>query len=206
MPQDTSQFTPAQILAAGQRSETDGRLQNAIQFYRYLVEQHPGAVETQAAREALARLSLERVANGGPDRSAAGPVDTRSTTGPPPPASGADDLPRTLRRAQAAAEARARGDVDAERKRRPRSRFLAGRVVAGIMSVVGGLAALWGCVRAGIASAAPSELADVLSLLPGQLSAAAMTMPAELLIVGGLLAVLAGQLASAAFLAVRSRG
>lgn len=50
------QFTPAQILEAGQRAEADGRIDHAIQFYRHLVEHYPYEQEAALARDGLGRL------------------------------------------------------------------------------------------------------------------------------------------------------
>jgi hypothetical protein len=51
-----SQFTPAQILEAGQRAEADGRFEHAKQFYRHIVEHHPHTREFGLARDGLGRL------------------------------------------------------------------------------------------------------------------------------------------------------
>ena len=51
------QFTPAQILDAARRAESDGRTDYALKFYGHLVEQFPNSPEGVAASEALARLS-----------------------------------------------------------------------------------------------------------------------------------------------------
>lgn len=51
-----SQFTPAQILEAGQRAEADGRFEHAKQFYRHIVEHHPHTREFALARDGLGRL------------------------------------------------------------------------------------------------------------------------------------------------------
>jgi hypothetical protein len=51
-----SQFTPEQILEAGQRAESEGRIEYALQFYRHLTDQHRGTLEARRAADALARL------------------------------------------------------------------------------------------------------------------------------------------------------
>lgn len=60
MAQAKPQFTPEQILEAGRRAEAQGQLDYAIQFYRHLTDHHANAPQTQAAREALARLGQGR--------------------------------------------------------------------------------------------------------------------------------------------------
>ena len=61
------QFTPGQILEAGQRAETEGRIDFAQQFYRHLVDHYPGTPEAGAAQQRLARLFPQQPAmtNGG---------------------------------------------------------------------------------------------------------------------------------------------
>lgn len=57
MVQTQMQYSPAQILAAARRAETDGRREYALQFFHHLTEQFPESQEAAAAREAIARLS-----------------------------------------------------------------------------------------------------------------------------------------------------
>ncbi|HUS96151.1 MAG TPA: hypothetical protein VMX97_05360 [Hyphomicrobiaceae bacterium] len=57
MAHSNPQFTPAQILAAGQRAEADGRIDDAIQFFRHLAEHYPETQEAGDAGEALARIT-----------------------------------------------------------------------------------------------------------------------------------------------------
>lgn len=73
--QEPPQFTPAQVLEAGQRAESEGRLEFAIQFYRHLVDQYPGSSEAAAAQSGLSRLA------GGPPPAPAG---RRGGNNPPP--------------------------------------------------------------------------------------------------------------------------
>ena len=56
MAQGSHQFTPSQILEAGRRAETEGRIEYAIQFYRHLTDHLARTPEAAAAREALTRL------------------------------------------------------------------------------------------------------------------------------------------------------
>lgn len=56
MAQGSQQFTPSQILEAGRRAESEGRIEYAIQFYRHLTDHLGRTAEAATAREALARL------------------------------------------------------------------------------------------------------------------------------------------------------
>lgn len=66
MPQATAHYSAAQILEAGRRAESEGRLEYAVQFYRHLTDFHAAAPEAATAREALARISARRTAEGPP--------------------------------------------------------------------------------------------------------------------------------------------
>ncbi|MCB1511429.1 MAG: hypothetical protein KDJ36_11040, partial [Hyphomicrobiaceae bacterium] len=57
MPQGPAQYTPQQILEAGQRAEADGRFEYANQFYHHLAEHYPKTPEARFAREGIQRLS-----------------------------------------------------------------------------------------------------------------------------------------------------
>lgn len=50
-------FTPAQVLDAGLRAETEGRYDFALQVYRHLVVQYPMTPEAYSAQEGMARLA-----------------------------------------------------------------------------------------------------------------------------------------------------
>jgi hypothetical protein len=54
------QFTPRQILEAGLRAENVNQLEHAAQFYRFLLDHHAGAPETEAARGHLRRINSQR--------------------------------------------------------------------------------------------------------------------------------------------------
>lgn len=60
MAQEQGRFSPAQILMAAEKAENDGRLEHALQFYRYIVEQQSGAPEAEFARSAMDRLTPSR--------------------------------------------------------------------------------------------------------------------------------------------------
>jgi hypothetical protein len=61
------QYTPAQILEAGQRAEADGRFEHAKQFYRHVVDHYPYSSEFSLARDGLGRLSARGGRAGGQD-------------------------------------------------------------------------------------------------------------------------------------------
>jgi hypothetical protein len=61
-----AQFSPGQILDAGRRAESDGRIGYAIQFYRHLTDHHGWSPEAAIAKEALARLQNFRPAEPAP--------------------------------------------------------------------------------------------------------------------------------------------
>lgn len=81
MPPSSPQFTPAQVLQAGRRAESDGRDDLAEHFYRHVVEHYGATVEASAAREGLVRLQ-GRI-GGSPVVASATPVISRPY--PPPP-------------------------------------------------------------------------------------------------------------------------
>lgn len=56
MAQSSPQFTAAQVLEAGQQADAGGNRDYAIQFYRHIVDHHPGSSEAVLAREGLLRL------------------------------------------------------------------------------------------------------------------------------------------------------
>jgi hypothetical protein len=72
--QEPRQFTPAQVLEAARRAEGEGRGEFALQLYRHLVANHPGSPEALAAQGAMARFG-----GGSPTSQGVG------RTGPPPP-------------------------------------------------------------------------------------------------------------------------
>jgi hypothetical protein len=56
-PRDTPEFTPAQVLDAARRAESEGRTEFAVQFYRHLATSFPGTPEAAAAEAGLSHLS-----------------------------------------------------------------------------------------------------------------------------------------------------
>lgn len=56
MVQTSQQFTPPQLLEAGHRAESEGRLDLASQFYRHLTEHYAFTGEAAEARNGLGRV------------------------------------------------------------------------------------------------------------------------------------------------------
>lgn len=59
MTAQTPTYTAAQYLEAARRAEAEGRIDHALQFYRFLAEQHGATSEGAEAREGLFRLRSE---------------------------------------------------------------------------------------------------------------------------------------------------
>ena len=109
------QFTPAQLLDSGRRSEAEGKFDIADQFYRHLTEHYAQSPEAAEAHNGIGRIgaiqSQAWQANGG--------------------TSSADVAPRTAR-------------VPRRRPGVPRKRYRASRVLAQAASAAGWLLALFG--------------------------------------------------------------
>lgn len=58
---DKTTYTPAQILDAAQRAESEGRIEYAIQFLKHVATGFPGSPEAEAAIESLGRLGTAAV-------------------------------------------------------------------------------------------------------------------------------------------------
>lgn len=57
MSQAYPQFTPVQILEAGQRAFAEGRVEYAAQFFKHLIDHYSDTAEAASAREAMARVN-----------------------------------------------------------------------------------------------------------------------------------------------------
>lgn len=189
MTQAYPQFTPVQILEAGQRALADGRHDYAAQFFQHLIDHYGDAPEAASAREAMARIGGQAPVqvngySGGDHARAAGaikpapPPGGRFASGPsvaqgqphnvgqprpvqhapaprqpePPhlrhePSFGAQepatDLPRHLTRHSAPPEpvADPRGSGYAAPQRNlvpaPEKHYIIGRVIAGLLLLIG---------------------------------------------------------------------
>ena len=189
--QTPQQFTPSQILDAGQRAEAEGRYDFALQFYRHLTAHYPHTREAAVAHEASQLLAQHR-------------DDPR--TGPPsglarpeyanPNQSGRAAEPAGRRgislspAGKAAGAARAQSGFDPPP---PRAQYRTGRALARLTTWLGGAMILTGVALLPIAVVNPRTFAG--------LPIAGITTPTgfALAIAGGLLAMLAGQLARAMF-------
>ena len=75
MTQAYPQFTPVQILEAGQRAMAEGRAEYAAQFFQHLIEHYADTAEAASARDAMVRLGF---------RKEAPPAPPVNDTAPPP--------------------------------------------------------------------------------------------------------------------------
>lgn len=57
MSQAYPQFTPVQILEAGQRAYAEGRVEYAAQFFKHLIDHYSDTPEAATARDAMARVN-----------------------------------------------------------------------------------------------------------------------------------------------------
>jgi hypothetical protein len=214
MAQVSQQFTPAQILEAGRRAESEGRVEYAIQFYRHLTDHLARTLEAAAAREALIRLGapiqpgsgpggqspMPNGANGNYRNGAAGMngLGSHGQNGAgqlvPLPASAPGARPPG---AAVAPEAAGRRKFALPRTRR---RYRTGRFVARTFTVIGFIEAAIGVVLIGLAalSLADAGAAVVPTIIAVQPPLIVITAGISIVVVG-LLLVLGGQLARAMF-------
>ncbi|MEQ1614163.1 MAG: hypothetical protein ABL904_15560 [Hyphomicrobiaceae bacterium] len=85
MAQSPQQFTPQQILEAGRRAETEGRIEYAIQFYRHLTDHLARTAEAATARDSLARLGASVASGTGHSPAGPGANGHYHTIAPPGP-------------------------------------------------------------------------------------------------------------------------
>jgi hypothetical protein len=208
--QTTAPYSPDQLLDAGRRAEAQGQIGYALQFYRYLAEQHAQTAEGLEAREALVRLSTP-AATGAPRQAAggappSGPPQARPPVGdlravrPEPPA-GVQPEARPRRSPTAATPAALRqGEVDEAAVVLPATTYRIGRFVAGLLNTVGWLLLIAAILAvptivAGLTvRSLPRGLRDVItgnSLMLGGLTFGALLI--------GLFAIFAAQVARATF-------
>ncbi|HXF53512.1 MAG TPA: hypothetical protein VNK52_05250 [Hyphomicrobiaceae bacterium] len=186
MPPPAQQFTPSQILEAGRRAEAEGRTEYAIQFYRHLVDHHGSAPEAEAAHDALVLIEARR-AGGGPP-----PFNGAEFRPGPPPVPAADRPPRL-------GSTISLGLVGVERPLplilpAPRRAYRTGRLIARLLTWMGG-----GSVLAGVAANSALLFApDLLARLP-EVAVGWLFRPfvAPAMAGSGILAMLLGQLARA---------
>lgn len=216
--QEPPQFTPSQVLEAGRRAETEGRGEYAVQFYRHLVENYPGSGEAAAAQSALSRIlgtppslsnnSLSNAQSGGQMPAFESRLELQSPvpalSNPfeqpqpyPPHYNGANGYgappPAPAHPSSYAAAPPSNGgepypyfDLP-----EPSGGYRSGRFLARLFAWLGGLLALAGLGLLPLSIAMP-RLVSQLPLLPGSSASAAI-----LLVFGGLLLILIGQLARA---------
>lgn len=217
MPPSSPQFTPAQVLQAGRRAESEGKPDLAERFFRHVVEHYGATPEAAAAREGLSRLGERRGER--PLAVAVSPpapfTATEGKEGPPPQVNGSNGEP-------AHPEAILRGDagsgdeaaVDsapaavpvpgpplapqrAEGSAGPRRRYRSGRFVAWVAGLAGWLMVISGLALVPLAWT--SKAAEWAPLLASPAGLAATAAWAAVQSFGGLILVLLAQVARAIF-------
>jgi hypothetical protein len=208
------QFTPAQVLNAARRAEAEGKLDYAAQFYRHIVDYFGASPEAQDAREGLGRIEWRRQEPVMRPRPAAAPPSLNGANGParaplamhrprdehgyarppapgetggPPAAVSAARLPQVAPGAMEPEPAVADDPSDA-------GAYRTGRLMAGVIAVIG-----WTALLSGV-----FVLVLTFTMAPASLLVPMLGLPAGLLagvalLVGGVVFVLAGQLALAVF-------
>jgi hypothetical protein len=142
-------YTPHQIIEAGQRAEADGQLQYALQFYRHVIEHFPGSGEAGFARERLLYLEAGSVQT---YEGAVAPVHpfaqmhARGTGGAPGQVGVTPDaaiaMPAIAR--QRGGPVQSHGGARAQAVAAPRDAYRLGRFVARALTVVGWLSFILG--------------------------------------------------------------
>jgi len=189
MPPAPQQYTPSQILEAGRRAETEGRTEYAMQFYRHLIDSHGSAPEAEAARDALAILHARRSGEPAPAPAFNG---AQFRVGPPPvPAPEPPPRQGTFGISIAPLE---KERLPPLLLPPPRNAYLAGRIIAQLLTWAGGLSVLAGLSLAVVSAFASHLLVSIPPVATDWLSNPFVAPAAAL---GGVLAVLLGQLARA---------
>ncbi|HEY7690505.1 MAG TPA: hypothetical protein VH835_17525 [Dongiaceae bacterium] len=190
MPPAAQQFTPSQILEAGRRAEAEGRTEYAVQFYRHLIDHHGGAPEAEAAHDALVLIQARRP--GGETPPAASVNGAQFKPGPPP-------VPAQDRPARLGSSGISLALLGADRPLplmvpAPRNGYRTGRVIARLLTWAGGSSLLAGVAATSALLFAPHLLSSIPEAVVEWLS---QPMVAPAVAVGGVLAMLFGQLARA---------
>lgn len=197
MSQSNPQYTPAQILEAARRVETDGRLEFAVQFFRHLVDYYPRSAEATIARSALTRLSAHRSPEaprargaGEAEQGQSPPLDTLPTS-PPRPSHGEGGIPARVRRTPISIAPVPRDHAEFDDHGvpvviRPRDRYWLSRAIAIAFSIVGWIALAAGvgliaAVQVGVSNLSVPLVPNLSALEPWS---------GPVLIIGGLAVVL----------------
>lgn len=190
MPQTSQALTPPEILDAGHKAESEGRVEYAVQFYRHLTNYYARTPEAADARQALQRLTAEAAANPAAPHSLSRALESQRTAQPTPIATQAGP-PATAR-----PRPRRDGKSSPLALPPPAHRYWIGRalatvlLIAGALSVVAGAALLGFGLMFGFDRPMPAGMTLI--------SVTAMFAAPGLILVGLVLA-LVGQLCSAAF-------
>lgn len=176
MAQTGQTFTAAEVLRAGLQAEAEGRLDYAVQFFRHLTDHHAHSAEAGEARAGLQRIAGRRAselqqqpeswqyapglkqqrAGAQPDPRPQVPQGARAAPrqeGSKPAATGVAVVQRQQHVAAAHPPAGTVGVAASEPMPLPpvERRYLVGRIVSGLMQVVGGLTAVLGIGLLGFA-------------------------------------------------------
>ncbi len=202
------QYSPAQILDAARRAESDGRTDHAVQFYRHLAMQFASTPVGAIATESLNRLGAPLVGN--EDAPPDGPMNEMGF-------GEADNYSSAISRASNG-YAHGGGGPDVDRSKmqysappyspqqgargarlapfpEPNKGYLLGRCVAFMVIVAGALAFFSGIVIAGAALFKVAIVTDLLKVVPLLISVEAGLV----MLAAGIGAVLIGQVALAIF-------
>lgn len=193
----TSQFTPAQILDAAQRAEGDGQFEYALKYYRHLFEVYRSTPEGALAGEAINRLA-SWYGDGGPSLGGGGVAGNFQYSGQRPAGSSGrmqGQRPGGQSSRRRSKSAWRQGGTDGSPQRVGGRSYLAGRLLAMLVTWGGVIASLLGAGVIGSITANVSVLIDMLGIVPGF----GGLKSGALLLGGGLVLIFVGQLARAVF-------
>ncbi len=155
MPPAVQQYTPSQILEAARRAEAEGRTEYAVKFYRHLIENHAGAPEAEAAHDALVLIQSLRAGDTPPPPPGVNGAQVRS--GPPPvPGKDRPARPGAISLALLGAERPLPLALPARR-----NAYGTGRLIARLLTWIGGLTLLGAVAATAVLKFAPHLLASV---------------------------------------------
>ena len=198
------QFTPAQILHAGERAESEGHLDHARQYYAHLTDHYAHAPEGGMARERLARLAAAGRRLGPPPLPERAQRSRSDGAHRPPPRADAGARARPVRGGVGSGGGQTRLSVHldaphAERSwtrgdPRPKRRHRVGRWLARAVAIIG-----WLLLGLGVGVAVLAFTGDSIRLPGPALAPAPLAILAGAAIALGLMMVLVARLARAVF-------
>lgn len=185
MAQPTNEFTPTQILEAGQRAEAEGRPDYALQFYRHLADYHANSLEADEARRGLARIGPPAArldGNGAPSfpRTSGPSLDDDTWRNAGPDLGLAPPRERGLSLAPVFGPA-VGGPTSPLVLPEPRDHYRASRAIAFAVAFAAWLAVLAGCAKL-MAPLAPANVSEIASTIGSGLPDAPVTIAVGLAI------------------------